>query len=54
MVEDGTVCLFPLGPGDGDPGPKAYNANHADDKGAFVVVPSDEVGGSIIAPKRGE
>lgn len=54
MVEEGTVCLFPLGLGDGDLVPKAYIANHADDKGAFVVIPSDAVGGSDIAPKRGE
>ena len=55
-VGDGQYCLFSLGPGDGDLGPKVNDADHVNDKGTFVFVPSCAVGVSvpILAPERGE
>ncbi len=45
------IYLYPLDPGDVDLGPKVHVASQYD--GIYVVVPSNAVGVSILAPRQG-
>ena len=54
MVGEGRYRLFPSGPGDEILGPEVYVLDHVSNENDFVFVPSDVVGVSFLAPKRGE